>query len=123
VAGVLGLAAITDLETFRIGPPDTCHGAVVPLMGGHPREVPQRYAQASPLALLPLGVPQVFIQGELDDTVSADSVRAYVHAAREAGDRVHWLELPGAGHFDAVVATAFSEVALTSALDWLLHPA
>lgn len=119
VSGVLGLAAITDLDTFRIGPADTCHGAVEPLMQGSPASVPQHYAEASPMSRLPLGVPQALVQGEEDDTVSADSVRRYAEAAGLAGDAVRLWVLPGAGHYDVAAATAASEAALLAALAWL----
>ncbi|APW39189.1 hypothetical protein RD110_19840 [Rhodoferax koreense] len=119
VAGVLGLAAITDLDGFRFGPADSCHGAVEPLMQGGPAEVPQHYADASPLRRLPLGVPQALLQGEEDDTVSADAVRDYAQAAARAGDAVRLWALPDAGHFDVAVAVQASEAALREALTWL----
>ncbi len=120
VAGVLGLAAITDLASYRIGPADSCHAAVDLLMGGTPSEVPQRYADASPAQRLPLGVPQVLVQGAEDDTVSLESVQSYAHAAQQAGDDVRVLALAGAGHFDVAVNAPSSEAALVDALGWLL---
>ena len=120
VAGVLGLAAITDLDSFRIGPADSCHAAVEPLMQGDPQAVPQHYADASPLRRLPLGVPQALVQGTADDTVSVDSVQRYAEAAARAGDAVRLWALPDAGHFDVATATAASEAALIEALAWLV---
>jgi acetyl esterase/lipase len=120
LAGVLGLAAICDLDSFRIGPPDTCHAAVDLLLQGSPEDVPRRYADASPQRRLPLAVRQAFVQGEDDDTVAADSVRRYVQVASAAGDAAKLWALPAAGHFDVVVATPASEPALRAALDWLL---
>ncbi len=119
VSGVLGLAAITNLATYRIGPPGTCHAAVDELLGGSPTSVPQRYADASPAQRLPLGVPQVFVQGEEDDTVSLASVQSHVQAANQAGDSAWLLALPGAGHFDVAVNAPSSEAALVAALAWL----
>ncbi len=101
--GVIGLDAITDLATYRIGPADSCHAAVDELMGGTPQAQPRRYAEASPLALLPLGLPQWFVQGSADGIVSPDSIRRYAIAAQRAGDRVAVLSLAGAGHFESVV--------------------
>ncbi|MBA2431210.1 MAG: alpha/beta hydrolase [Chthoniobacterales bacterium] len=103
IRAVLGLAAITDLRQYRMGPPKSCHASVEPLLGGTPEEVPERYAQTSPLERLPLGVPQVFIQGERDPTVSAESVRAYATAAEKAGDRAVVLTLEKAGHFETAL--------------------
>ena len=119
VAGVLGLAAITDLDGFRIGPADTCHAAVDPLMQGSPDAVPAHYADASPLRRLPLAVPVALVQGDHDDTVSAESVRRFADAASAAGDAVRLWALPAAGHFDVAVSTPASHDALVEALDWL----
>ncbi|CAN5737710.1 alpha/beta hydrolase [soil metagenome] len=103
IRAVLGLAAITDLASYRIGAPKSCNASVEPLLGGTPEEVPERYAQTSPLERLPLGVPQVFIHGEQDPTVPIAAVRAYAAAAEKAGDRVHVLSLANAGHFETAV--------------------
>ncbi len=118
--GVLGLAAITDLETYRVGPPDSCHAAVDDFVGATPATAPERYAQASPLRLLPLGVPQVFIQGTRDPIVDEASVRRYVAAARKAGDAAQEITLPGYGHFDAAVPYAPTEKAFRQAVVRLL---
>lgn len=79
--------------------------AVLDYMGGTPEQVPDRYAQSSPLALLPLGVPQLLLHGSQDDIVSVDQSRAYVAAATKAGDRVKLLELPDVDHFALVKTT------------------
>src|SRR5215212_1826862 len=103
IRGVLGLAAITNLETYRIGPPNSCHSSVEPLLGGGPDKVGSRYAETSPSRRLPLGVPQIFVQGEKDPIVEAASVREYVEAAKKSGDRAVVLPLPDAGHFETCV--------------------
>lgn len=120
IRGVLGLAAITDLDRYRIGPPGSCHAAVEPLLGGTPQAVPQRYAQTSPLRLLPLGVPQVLVHGTLDPIVDEESVLAYVKAATRDGDFARVLPIAGAGHFEPSVPHPASEEALKSALAVLL---
>ena len=63
IRGVLGLAAVTDLYEYRKGSPGSCHGSVDQVMGGTPEKYSRRYAETSPRQLLPLGVPQVFIDG------------------------------------------------------------
>lgn len=103
---IIGLAAITDLETYRIGPPDSCNASVDQLLGGTPEKYPLRYAQTSPLALLPLGVPQWLIQGELDLIVPATSTGAYHQAAMAAGDVMSLTALPNTGHFEMVAPQA-----------------
>jgi len=116
IHAVIGLDAITDLDTYRTGPPESCHAAVDPLMGGTPQTQPRRYAEASPLALLPLGVPQWLIQGGDDPIVSAASVRSYAAAATRAGDKVTLLEQPGAGHFESAVPRGPAWQALLAAV-------
>ncbi len=120
IRGVLGLAAITDMAKYRVGPADSCHSSVEAVLGGDPSTVPQRYAQTSPAQRLPLGVPQVFIQGERDPIVDAASVRDYVARATLAGDRAIVLPLPLAGHFETSVPIRQTEPSLVEALRILL---
>lgn len=122
IRGVLGLAAITSLEKYRIGPANSCHSSVEPLLGGGPDKVPKRYAETSPSQRLPLGVRQIFIQGENDPIVEAASVREYVEGAKKAGDDATILALPGAGHFETCVPMSQSESAFEKALRLLLTP-
>lgn len=103
VHAVFGLAPIADLATYRVGPPKSCNASVDRLLGGTPETQAQRYAQASPRALLPLGVPQWLLQGERDPIVPMEGVRAYARAAAERGDRVQVLAAPSAGHFEVSV--------------------
>jgi acetyl esterase/lipase len=77
-------------------------GACQAFLGGEPAEVPERYADASPAARLPLGVRQLLVHGPLDDIVPPSQSRDYASAARAAGDEVELVEPPGADHFDVV---------------------
>lgn len=122
IRGVLGLAAITNLATYRIGPPNSCHASVEPLLGGGPDKVSARYTETSPSQRLPLGVPQIFIQGENDPIVETASVGEYIEAAKKAGDRAIMLPLPGAGHFDVCVPLGKTESVFEEALRLLLAP-
>ncbi len=121
VRGVLGLAAIADLAAYRVGPAESCHASVDQLLGGTPQTVAERYAQTSPRQRLPLGVPQVFIQGESDPIVEAASVREYAAAAEKAGDKATILLLPAAGHFEAAVPLPQTEATFEKALRLLLE--
>ena len=122
VRGVLALAAITDLAEYRIGPPKSCHASVEPLLGGTPEDVAERYRETSPIQRLPLRVPQVFIQGKKDPIVSTRSVRAYVDAAKAAGDGAVLLPLDSLGHFETSVPSPSTEAAFNEALRVLLPP-
>jgi acetyl esterase/lipase len=123
VRGVLGLAAITDLGSYREGPADSCHAAVDKLVGGDPEHFPRRYRETSPRQRLPLSVPQVFVQGDRDPIVDPASVQAYADAAAKAGDRTLVLSLPGGGHFEPALPGPQSEAALQKALEFLLQSA
>ena len=58
-----------------------------------------RYALASPAALLPLGVPVLLVTGAQDDTVPVRQSVAFAAAAARAGDDVTLEIVPGEGHF------------------------
>ena len=103
VHGVVSLAGIADLEEGAKR--DICDGACRELVGGLPEEVPDRYRQASPLALLPLGVPQWHVIGLLDRVVPADYIERYV-AIAGLHDEVHLDLLPDAGHYELLVSAA-----------------
>ncbi len=51
-----------------------------------PREHHERYVLASPRERLPLGIPQLVLHGDRDDTVSLRIATSYASAARAAGD-------------------------------------
>jgi acetyl esterase/lipase len=98
--GVVSLAGVTDLrQAWQLG---LSRGVVAEFLGGSPGEVPERYDRASPIELLPLGVPQRLVHGDLDDTVPAGMSRNYQAAARTRGDDAVLLALPGAGHFELI---------------------
>jgi acetyl esterase/lipase len=76
-------------------------GAVTAALGGPRYEVPQVYAAADPMARVPIGVPQLVVQGADDDLDLIDFNRRYVAAARAAGDDVRYVEEPG-DHFAVI---------------------
>ena len=95
---VAGLAAALDLAAlFAI---DAGSGAVGELLGGSPVEQPARYAAASAIKLLPLGVSQFIVHGTADRALPVQITRAYVRAATAVGDNIQFRELPCAGHMD-----------------------
>jgi acetyl esterase/lipase len=70
-------------------------GAVKALMGGSPEELPERYAVADPLRLIPLAKPVLLVHGTLDETVSVELSRSYANAAQAAGADVELVEVQG----------------------------
>jgi pimeloyl-ACP methyl ester carboxylesterase len=73
---------------------------------------PSAFEHASPRAQLPLGVPQLVVQGDADGADLRDLSRLYAAAARAAGDDVELLELAGADHFHVVTpaSAAWAEI-------------
>ena len=96
----VSLAGVPDLAAAARG---GAGGAVAEFLGALPFEEPRRYALASPITLVPLGIPQLLVHGAADVTVSPRQSQRYVAAARAAGDAVELLELPGVGHRSPIV--------------------
>ncbi|MBW3664228.1 MAG: alpha/beta hydrolase [Actinobacteria bacterium] len=61
-----------------------------------------RLAEASPLELVPIGVPQTVVHGADDRLVPASQGATYAVAARASGDAVDHVVIDGAGHFDVI---------------------
>ena len=94
--GVVALAAISDLRrawSLNLG-----DGAVARFLGGPPDRVPQRYASASPIQLLPISVPQRIIHGTADRVVPFEMSERFAHASQNA----KLIPLKGAGHSDLI---------------------
>ena len=71
-------------------------------MGGSPAATADRYALASPIALLPIGVQVICVHGDADPDVPIRQSERYVAAARAAGDPARLIALEGAGHFEVI---------------------
>ena len=71
------------------------NGAVRELLGGGPAELPERYAAADPVRLLPTGASVLCVHGTADAVVPVQQSEAYAAAAAAAGDRVEVRVLPG----------------------------
>jgi len=100
VVGAVTQAGLLDLvgaAAERLG-----DGAVVALMEGEPRSLPQRYHHASPLASVGDGARVVCVHGDADDAVPLSQSERYVEAARMAGDPAKLIVLPGVGHFQLI---------------------
>ncbi len=110
VTHAVAQAAVSDLaEAARLG---LSGGAARELVGG--RE--ELFAQASPLELLPLGVPQLLVHGEEDAIVPVSMSRTYHEAAVAAGDPAELVVLPGVGHMEHLDP---SSPAWKAVLEWL----
>lgn len=119
-AAVVGLAPVLDLEAAEAA--GLGDHAAATLLGGSPAEVPARYASGSPRALLPLRLPQYLIHGEADTVVPAGLSRAYAEAARQAGDEVSCIVLPGVDHMGFLDPAGAAHRALRQCLLTLFGP-
>ncbi|CAM3906155.1 alpha/beta hydrolase [Nocardiopsis rhodophaea] len=95
LTAIVGLAPVTDLRASREA--GLGEGAVTAFLGPDPGE--SLVENSSPRYRVPIGVPQIIVHGKRDDRVPVEQSRAYVEAARAAGDRVDYVELPDADHF------------------------
>jgi acetyl esterase/lipase len=106
-AGVLDLTAAVAADLGA--------GAAVGFLGGSPEEVPERYAAADPVRLLPTGVPVLCVHGAADTTVPLDQSERYAAAAGAVGDRVEVSVVPG----DHMVVLDLGGEAWRRTVDWL----
>jgi acetyl esterase/lipase len=121
VRGVVDLAGPLDMTANIPGYEALCADTVITsMLGGTAATVPEHYAQASAIKLLPLGVPQVLVVGAHEDYVPLPVVDAYVAAATGAGDQVRRILIPGAGHFEIASPLSFTWPQVKAAIESLI---
>jgi acetyl esterase/lipase len=106
-------AGVLDLDAAVAA--DLGNGATVGFLGGTPAEVPERYAAADPVRLLPTGAAVLCVHGEADTTVPLEQSERYAAAARAAGDQVEIAAVPG----DHMVVIDVDGEAWRRAADWM----
>ena len=99
--GVVPLAGPADLARFIVAVPRFESAVKQLLGGGTDAEIARNMKEGSPAELLPLGVPQIFINGDHDPSVPIQVVQEYAAKARAAGDKVQVISVAG-GHFESV---------------------
>ena len=102
LAGVADLSLMWEVHGISEETSGNKNNPVRELLGGSPVEVPERYAQASPIQLLPLGVPQVLIHGALDINVPIGISQSYKNVADSMDEDVKLVEIPSAEHFKLI---------------------
>lgn len=100
-AAVVAIDGPSSLADFIGKDREICDKPViVPLMGGTPARVPQRYRDASAQDHLPLGLPQFVAEGAF-----AELMQPYVERARSAGDPVEVYRTKRPSHFRIINPT------------------
>ena len=104
VAGVISLAGIDDLLTYKRVGPEACGGpsTIDQLVGADRRAPSKLFADTSPVDLLPIGTPQAIFSGQLDPIVPPIFGKDYAAKAAAAHDVVEAVTVPGAGHFELI---------------------
>ena len=103
VRGVFSIAGPGDIAPLETLVPRTCGAGVFErLVGVASPERPDRFADTSPAALLPLGVPTRLLVGGTDTVVPPIFLSTYESRARAAGDAVSMRVIHGADHGDVV---------------------
>ena len=97
---VVALAPVTD--TARTHAEALGEGAAEEYFGGGPVDDPARYADASPIARLPLGRPALLVHGGDDDRVPVRHTLDFLAAALESGDAVDAVLPHRLGHREAI---------------------
>lgn len=110
LAGVVSLAGVDDLR--RALRESVCDDMAARLVGGEPDEAAERYLEASPIELLPLGVSLHLLNGALDPIVPVSFGRDFERESRRSGDDARLTVLHDAGHFELIAPTsnAFGKV-------------
>lgn len=94
--GVVSLAGVTDLRrawVLRLS-----NGIVAKFAGGTPDQVPQRYAAASPIELLPIAPQQRLVHGTADEVVPFEMSERFAKKSHNS----KLIPLKGAGHFELI---------------------
>lgn len=105
VTRVVSLAGVVDLRlAYQL---HLSNDAVVEFLRGTPSEVPDHYREADPMQLaMPAPAQQWLIHGTADDTVPVEFSRDYAALKQKRvgkdKEEVHFIEIPGAGHFDLI---------------------
>jgi acetyl esterase/lipase len=114
--GVVSLAGICDLKAYeRLG--NDCAASLPGLLGGTSREVPERWAKANPIELLPINVRVSLIHGDRDAIVPLSQSESFAAAA---GCELHVVR--GGGHFDMVSPHANAFEIICQTLRRMLSP-
>ncbi len=111
INGVVALAAPVDMERSVGLAYEYCGDSVVTkMMGGLPDEVPANYDNASPIRLLPIGVPQRLFVGDKDIPELLEHLSDYANAGIKLHEDIQ---------LDTVKHVVHNELAVPGSIAWL----
>ncbi|WP_442600777.1 alpha/beta hydrolase family protein [Paenibacillus sp. KN14-4R] len=102
LAGVCDLALMQEVHHLEDVISDTNNNPTRDLMNGTPDGQMTRYAEGSPIELLPIGVPLLIIHGALDINVPIGISDHFLQAAQAAGDSVTYITFPRGDHYKLI---------------------
>jgi acetyl esterase/lipase len=122
--GVVSLAGPADLRGMVERSQRVCGGDVIhTLLGGSYEEVSDRYHEASPVTLLPNGVPQIIIHGSDDPAVPPELGQAYVEAGKSFGESIGFFVIPRTAHFEMIAPWTSSWPIVEASVRFLIFAA
>lgn len=121
LAGVVSLAGIVDPASYLVREGQSCGTSVDELIGGLPENMPERYRQASPLQMAPLGTAQILINGVEDPIVLLTHIMPYYLKAKAEKDRIRLKKVKNAGHFEVIAPGSVAWPAVEAAIRRLIR--
>ncbi|MGI6110229.1 MAG: alpha/beta hydrolase family protein [Eubacteriaceae bacterium] len=120
ILGIISMAGVCDLEEmWKLDSLTGPENHTAELIGGSPDKFPERYQAVSPIALLPLKVPQILFHGKADYDVPPQISIAYYQAGLACGDTVSLNLLPHTDHFTFLDPSSHAWQSVTASLDQL----
>ncbi len=101
---VVSLGGVVDLKAARMPAEKICGVDVIGgLLGEKVDPISMaRYAETSPMEMLPIAVPQILISGEADSVVPTRLSEWYMKRAKSTADDATLVVVPFAGHHEYV---------------------
>lgn len=100
IKGVVSLAGVSDLLRLDQGQRSAhTHTPITSFIGADPENSADILKKISPVELLPLGVKQILLHGDMDINVPIGVSYLYSKKAAAAGDNVELVVVPLADHF------------------------
>ncbi|MCX7114736.1 MAG: alpha/beta hydrolase [Gammaproteobacteria bacterium] len=100
----VSLGGVVDLKVTRLAAEKICGADVIGgLLGvNHGNITDARYAETSPMEMLPIAVPQILISGDADRVVPTQLSEWYMKRAKATADDATLVVVPFAGHHEYI---------------------